>query len=81
MKIKIKNGIVLDMVGVPERKDILIENDKIIQIEKKMCIRDSYYIYGLGIIGILVLIYVSNYFQYNATFFSTYIESGKEEYH
>ena len=30
MKIKIKNGIVLDMVGVPERKDILIENDKII---------------------------------------------------
>ena len=36
-----------------------------------------YYIYGFGIIGILVLIYVSNYFQYNATFFSTYIESGK----
>ena len=36
-----------------------------------------YYIYGIGIVGILVLLYVSNYFQYNATFFSTYIESGK----
>ena len=36
MKIKIKNGIVLDMVGVPERKDILIENDKIIQIAKNI---------------------------------------------
>ena len=32
---------------------------------------------GIGIVGILVLLYVSNYFQYNATFFSTYIESGK----
>lgn len=36
MKLKIKNGLVLDMVGEPEVKDILIENDKIIQIDKNI---------------------------------------------
>lgn len=36
-----------------------------------------YLLYGLGILGIILLLYISNYFQYNATFFSTYIESGK----
>ena len=35
-----------------------------------------YYIYGLGIIGIIVLLSLSNYIQYNLTFFSTYKESG-----
>lgn len=35
-----------------------------------------YYIYGIGIIVILIAIYVSNYFQYNSTFYSTYKESG-----
>lgn len=35
-----------------------------------------YWIYGAGCILVLVLIYVTNYFQYNATFFLTYKESG-----
>lgn len=35
-----------------------------------------YYIYGIGIVVILIAIYVSNYFQYNSTFYSTYKESG-----
>lgn len=33
--------------------------------------------YGVGIIICLALIYITNYWQYNATFFSTYVESGK----
>jgi len=36
MKILIKNGLVLDMVGNPEKKDVLIENDRIIRIESKI---------------------------------------------
>ena len=35
-----------------------------------------YYLYGFGIIGIIVLLTLSNYIQYNLTFFSTYKESG-----
>ena len=35
-----------------------------------------YYLYGFGIIGIIVLLALSNYIQYNLTFFSTYKESG-----
>ena len=35
-----------------------------------------YYIYIFGIIGIIVLLALSNYIQYNLTFFSTYKESG-----
>jgi ATP-binding cassette subfamily B protein IrtB len=38
--------------------------------------KSHYYIYGLGIIAILLLIFISNYFQYNATYFLTYKESG-----
>ncbi len=38
--------------------------------------QSHYYIYGLGIIVILLLIFISNYFQYNATYFLTYKESG-----
>lgn len=38
--------------------------------------QSHYYIYGLGIIAILLLIFISNYFQYNATYFLTYKESG-----
>ena len=37
-----------------------------------------YYIYGFGIIGILVLIYVSNYFQ---LFLVPILKVEKEEYH
>ena len=35
-----------------------------------------YYIYGFGIVGIIVLLTLSNYIQYNLTFFNTYKESG-----
>ena len=35
-----------------------------------------YYIYGFGIIGIIILLAISNYVQYNLTFFNTYKESG-----
>lgn len=35
-----------------------------------------YYLYIFGIIGIIVLLALSNYIQYNLTFFSTYKESG-----
>lgn len=35
-----------------------------------------YYIYGFGIVGIIVLLALSNYIQYNLTFFNTYKESG-----
>ena len=38
--------------------------------------QSHYYIYGLGIIAILLLIFISNFFQYNATYFLTYKESG-----
>ena len=35
-----------------------------------------YYIYGFGIVGIIALLALSNYIQYNLTFFNTYKESG-----
>lgn len=35
-----------------------------------------YYIYGFGTIGIILLLALSNYIQYNLTFFTTYKESG-----
>ncbi len=35
-----------------------------------------YYIYVFGIVGIIVLLTLSNYIQYNLTFFNTYKESG-----
>lgn len=35
-----------------------------------------YYLYIFGIVGIIVLLTLSNYIQYNLTFFSTYKESG-----
>ena len=35
-----------------------------------------YYLYIFGIIGIIALLALSNYIQYNLTFFSTYKESG-----
>lgn len=35
-----------------------------------------YYIYGFGIVGIIALLTLSNYIQYNLTFFNTYKESG-----
>lgn len=38
--------------------------------------KDRIWIYAVGIIGILILVAVTNYIQYNATFLSTYKESG-----
>ena len=35
-----------------------------------------YYIYAFGIVGIIALLALSNYIQYNLTFFNTYKESG-----
>lgn len=35
-----------------------------------------YYLYGFGIAAALVLIVLTNYWKYNATYFSTYRESG-----
>lgn len=39
--------------------------------------RSRYVIYGAGIIGALMLILLSEFWKYNATYFSTYRESGK----
>ena len=38
--------------------------------------RTHYYIYGFGMLGIVILLALSNYIQYNLTFFTTYKESG-----
>ena len=38
--------------------------------------KSHYFIYGFGIVGIIILLAISNYIQYNLTFFSTYKESG-----
>ena len=35
-----------------------------------------YLLYGLGIAGALLLILLSEFWKYNATYFSTYLESG-----
>lgn len=35
-----------------------------------------YYVYGIGTIAILILLFIINYFKYNLTFFTTYKESG-----
>lgn len=43
---------------------------------KGIILQSHYYIYGLGVVAILLLIFISNYFQYNATYFLTYKESG-----
>lgn len=37
---------------------------------------DQYWLYGFGIAGALVLIWLSEFWKYNATYFSTYRESG-----
>lgn len=39
--------------------------------------KNHYSIYIIGSIVLLVLLFVSNYYKYNLTFFSTYIESGE----
>lgn len=39
--------------------------------------RSRYVIYGAGIIGALMLILLSEFWKYNATYFSTYRESGE----
>lgn len=36
----------------------------------------NYYLYGFGIAGILVVMYISNYIQYNCNYFNTYKESA-----
>ena len=39
--------------------------------------RDRYVLYGIGIAAALFLIFLSEFWKYNATYFSTYKESGK----
>ena len=39
--------------------------------------RDRYALYGIGIAAALLLIFLSEFWKYNATYFSTYKESGK----
>lgn len=39
--------------------------------------KNHYSIYIIGSIVLLVLLFISNYYKYNLTFFSTYIESGE----
>lgn len=39
--------------------------------------KNHYALYGIGIAAALILIFISEYWKYNATYFSTYIESGK----
>lgn len=36
----------------------------------------NYYLYGFGIAGILVVMYIANYIQYNCNYFNTYKESA-----
>ena len=43
---------------------------------KGTILSSHYYIYVFGIIGIIALLTLSNYIQYNLTFFNTYKESG-----
>lgn len=38
---------------------------------------NHYVLYGIGIAGALLLIFLSEFWKYNATYFSTYKESGK----
>ncbi len=38
--------------------------------------KDHYILYGIGIAGVLLLIFFSEFWKYNATYFSTYRESG-----
>lgn len=38
---------------------------------------NHYVLYGIGIAGALLLIFLSEFWKYNATYFSTYRESGK----
>lgn len=39
--------------------------------------KSNYVLYGIGMIAALLLIFLSEYWKYNATYFSTYRESGK----
>lgn len=39
--------------------------------------RERYVLYGIGIAAALLLIFLSEFWKYNATYFSTYKESGK----
>lgn len=39
--------------------------------------KNHYVLYGIGIAGALLLIFLSEFWKYNATYFSTYRESGK----
>lgn len=39
--------------------------------------KSHYVLYGIGMIAALLLIFLSEYWKYNATYFSTYRESGK----
>ena len=38
--------------------------------------KEHYVLYGIGIVGALLLIFLSEFWKYNATYFSTYRESG-----
>ncbi len=38
--------------------------------------KSHYVLYGIGIVGALLLIFLSEFWKYNATYFSTYRESG-----
>lgn len=36
----------------------------------------NYWLYGCGILGVLALMYITNYIQYNCNYFNTYSESA-----
>lgn len=42
--------------------------------------KSHYVSYGIGIVTALLLIFLSEYWKYNATYFSTYRESGKPHF-